>query len=796
MTSEVARRFNDEQVIALAKRAIEPDVAHEFGVISVTQPADLPAGSPEYWTQGNGYLPGLLFPYRSPDGETVTYQLRPDTPVQYDGDTKKYVFPKDAPSILNAARVGDDDAPLMIVEGTCQTIAAAQYAPLGFSVYGIAGAQSWMKRGVPTRDLAVVDGRDVFIVLDADAATNLAVYTAGVQLREACIAQGAESVRFVRIPGSKNTGLDDVLAAETPERRGKYLTRLVELTRNRPKAEKPELPAASKPKPKKAGDDGDGSPFFDGEKLKVQTLAEHVVGAQPAALTREDKVALYKDGVYRIDGKGFLSTVTNLLGEDFRSSHLTNAEMFAVGRLAAAGNYLTDRIDEPLMNCRNGMVDLRTGELIEHDPKYRSSVQFPVDYDPNATCPTYEQWTKEQIGDQLDDLEESVAVMLDPSQTPTKAVFLFGPSRSGKSTFLRVLMDVAGDENTSAVSLHALAEDRFAAANVYGKALNVSADLKAAHVDDISMFKLMTGEDLIQANRKYGSQFAFTNRALFAFSANELPTVGESSRAYSERIKPFLFPNSFAGRENPALEVAIRAELPGILVRWVKAWQRRTERGAALPTNNAVREKFEQASDRVRAFVAECCEIIPVQTGQGGTKGATESTTTELYRAFCDWTSDEGRTPMAKGKVRDRLRSVPGVVEATSAGKSRGWNVRVRPRSEWSTGTGGDGPDIGSSETGPDSNSPEDGTLSVSDHPTPVGNDVLPNKISEEVSVVGVGRVGGNGQSSTIDDLLTTLAAEPPVDLCPDCDRPRDLVPPALFWRACRHCTPATFDRT
>jgi hypothetical protein len=182
LTSEVTPvGFSDDQIAALTKRAITPEVAAAFGVIAVQTDADMPPGLPDYWTEANGYVPGLLFPYRSPDGETVTHQLRPDTPVVYDGDTKKYVFEKDAPSILNVARVGEADAPVLITEGTCQTIAASMYAPMGFNVYGIAGAQSWMKRGVPTRDLAVVDGHDVFIVLDADAATNPNVYTAGVQ---------------------------------------------------------------------------------------------------------------------------------------------------------------------------------------------------------------------------------------------------------------------------------------------------------------------------------------------------------------------------------------------------------------------------------------------------------------------------------------------------------------------------------------------------------------------------------------------------------------------------------------
>lgn len=47
---------------------------------------------------------------------------------------------------------------------------------------------------------------------------------------------------------------------------------------------------------------------------------------------------------------------------------------------------------------------------------------------------------------------------------------------------------------------------------------------------------------------------------------------------------------------------------------------------------------------------------------------------------------------------------------------------------------------------------------------------------------------------SAIGSLLH-LAAAPAVPTCPDCDAPKELVPPALFWRACRHCSPQTFDR-
>jgi putative DNA primase/helicase len=771
----------------LAPRGLDPEFVSKLGVYSIAKPDELPA---EFAEHPLAIYPALVIPWHSPTQGTVL-QLRPDVPLENrSGDPVKYLFPTGSVMVLNALRPVeevDEGAPVILQEGTFQSMTCAKYAPKEFAVYGISGCWSWRNgdTSVPIGDLSVVEGRDVLVSLDADAATNLNVYNAGQALAEALKAEGALSVRFLRLAGAgSKAGLDDVLGARPEDKRAPFLARLIESATAKP--------ADVKPKARKAAT---ASPFFEGEKLQVATLAKAVVGKRPAALTQENKIALYMNGVYRIDGTGFRAELTDLLGESYRTTHETNTEAYTIGQLAKIGAKLPDRMNEPLINCRNTMVDLRTGEAVKHDPRFFSTVQVPIDFDPAATCPVYDAWAAEQIGDQLEDLEESVALMLDPTVTPTKAVFLFGLSRSGKSTYLRLLQEIAGPENYSAVTLHQLADDKFAAANLYGKMLNVAADLSAAHVEDISIFKMMTGEDPIHANRKYGSQFAFVNRALFAFSANELPTVGESSRAYSERVKPFFFGVSFAGREDPSLEAKLRSELPGILNRLIAAHRRRAERGHLLATDERVREMFEMASDRVRQFVHEACEVLPVTTAQGGTKNATVSSTTDLYRAFQRWAADEGRAPMAKSKVKLRLSTIPGVVETISSGKSRGWNVRVRPQAEWGSRT------VTAGRTESDEGSASDsGTLSVSDHPAPdVDSRPRPSKTggSDRSSVGKDGSKRTKFQPVTSEadplDAVIHLAEDVPAPVCPDCDRPKELVPPVDLWFSCRHCAPETF---
>lgn len=674
--------LTEEHAARLEAAAISAAVAKEKGLRSITEVADLPEWAS--WA-GEKAVPAIVFPWVDMRGQVVE-QLRPDVEFERAGNRYKYLFPKSTRSILNVLRQVPHSKKALMVEGTKQGLAALSHAPADWSVYGMAGCRNWSTDGSPIQDLEVFDGCEVVVILDADVSSNPEVWQAGERLARALDYNGATGVRFAKLAGGAKSGLDDELAlSAAPERRGSYLAKVIE------KAGK--LPRKPSAKAKKA-EEGDGEPdeaarYFSQEiGLLVDDLCRDIRDKMPAALTEEQRVAIYSGGVYNIDKTAIVAAVGKVLKNRNRPSIRQAVEEQMISQLVNEGLYLPTYSSEALLNVKNGMLDLETLTLKPHDPIYFSAQQIPIDWNPEATCPTYLEWVEKcGVADQLNDLEEATSTMLDPSRTPTKAVFLFGPSRSGKSTYLRLMQAIVSPRNYSAVTLHQLSENRFSAANVFGKMLNCAADLSAAHVEDISIFKMMAGDDPIQADRKYGSQFAFINRALFAFSANELPTVGESSRAYVERIKPFEFPVSFAGREDPRMEEQMmREELPGILVRWVKAWQRRQGRGGRpLPTNPEVLHKFEVKSDRVRQWIDSRCQISttdadgnPVTYGSkvGQNQALTKS---EIAKAFNAWADEHRASHMGMGKVIERVLNIVGVFEVRRGSQRvRAINVTVR----------------------------------------------------------------------------------------------------------------------
>ncbi len=153
------------------------------------------------------------------------------------------------------------------------------------------------------------------------------------------------------------------------------------------------------------------------------------------------------------------------------------------------------------VNVANGLLRLETGGLAPHNPDFLSPVQVAAAYDPTAACPAIDRF----LGDRL--LEECVRVthelaayLLTPDNALQRAFMWLGPGGTGKSTSLGLYRAFLGPENVSSVALHQLEEDRFAAADLYGRLANVFADLDARVLRASSIFKSITGATRSGAN--------------------------------------------------------------------------------------------------------------------------------------------------------------------------------------------------------------------------------------------------------------------------------------------------------
>jgi putative DNA primase/helicase len=680
----------DHQELLLAA-AIDLVVAEEAGVRSVLDPAELPAELSK-WRRCDGVTPGLLFPVRSPEG-AVVHQYRPDSPVVLANGNQlpKYLFPSGTVPAINVhprmVDMLDTAGQVVIAEGTKQYLAAVSCAEPNTLVLGVSGCWGWSRDGAPSTDLMSLHlaGRDVVVIFDADVGAKFAVWSAADRLAGVLADLGAGSVRFARLNAGGSAGLDDYLARVPVGARRDVLARMIA---NAP-AKLPRRPAKGSgggsgegvtPEDAErldgaatATDDGKVT-LFNGDGLMAEALRDYVIAGGNFALGRNGNVWVYRDGVYVDDHHDLVRRTQVALGDRWRGMHHRNLLELLTAHLAGEGLALGDSPLGDLVNLRNGMLNPITGVLYPHDPGHLSYAQLPVEWDPAAKCPKFDAWLAQRCGHQAGDLLESVALMLTPASGQRKAVFLFGPSRSGKGTFLRIIERIAGDY-VSALTLHQLTNNRFAAAGLYGKVLNSAGDLSDHHVDDLSVFKMLTGDDPVAAEAKFRDPFTFHNKALFIFSANTPPTVSETSRAYLNRMAPFLFPFTFAGEEDQRIEEELVAELPGILVRLVQALRRWHDRGGYAPGDPMVADSFAQQSDVAALFVAQ---VVAADPG-GFTTGAA------MYDVYVDWARSNGRHTLGRNKFLRRVDVVLGErVRRDGRTGGTGWpDVRALGESEW-----------------------------------------------------------------------------------------------------------------
>jgi putative DNA primase/helicase len=249
---------------------------------------------------------------------------------------------------------------------------------------------------------------------------------------------------------------------------------------------------------------------------------------------------VYRNGVYLPCGEATLyADAQTLLGNERRTNRLREALSYVEVATQFDDESPPDRT---YINLLNGRLAWETGELESHTPEVFTTVQLPIEYDATALCPVFDNYLVTTFSaDDIPLIEEILGWCLVPDLRFELAVMLTGEGDNGKSVFLDLVGYLLGEANISNVALQDLEENRFRAAELYGKLANVFADLDARGLQTSSMFKTLTTGDCITAERKHGQPFRFRSYAKLLFSANKIPTSKDKTYAFYKRwlIIPF-----------------------------------------------------------------------------------------------------------------------------------------------------------------------------------------------------------------------------------------------------------------
>jgi putative DNA primase/helicase len=190
---------------------------------------------------------------------------------------------------------------------------------------------------------------------------------------------------------------------------------------------------------------------------------------------------------------------------------------------------------------------------------------------------------------------------------------LVGGGSNGKSTWLALNKTFLGQENVSGRGLHDLEDNRFAKADLHAKLANIYADLPDRSLQRTGTFKMLTGKDLITAERKFQNPFTFVNYAKLLFSANKVPEAQDDSDAFFRRWIVIVFANTFEGDKcDPHIieKLTTDQELSGLLNLALQGLKRLLKKGefSHSKTTQEVKEDYIRKASPLAAFVLDCLE--------------------------------------------------------------------------------------------------------------------------------------------------------------------------------------------
>jgi putative DNA primase/helicase len=126
--------------------------------------------------------------------------------------------------------------------------------------------------------------------------------------------------------------------------------------------------------------------------------------------------------------------------------------------------------DINLINLKNGLYNIETGEFKEHDPNYLSITQKPIIYNPTAKPKRFGKYLYQVLySTEVRTAIELMAYTLhkdNPFEIITK---LFGYGANGKGAFTGLLTAIHGSRNVSNVPLSSMLKNRFALSDLENK---------------------------------------------------------------------------------------------------------------------------------------------------------------------------------------------------------------------------------------------------------------------------------------------------------------------------------------
>jgi putative DNA primase/helicase len=348
------------------------------------------------------------------------------------------------------------------------------------------------------------------------------------------------------------------------------------------------------------------------------------------------------------------------------------------GVATAASDY---DADPWLLNCPNGTVDMKTGQLRAHNPEDMITKMTRVPYVRGARHALWDKYLHDATNG---DVEFAHYLAKWGGYAATGDVrekafaFLYGPTDTAKTTFVNALREALGSY-AAAVDASTWLVQTFTGGNrgdlvgLAGVRLVSTVEFRKGAKFDESVLKRVTGGDPVTASDKYEKSIQFTPICKILLAANDAPQFNGCDQAVVNRCHRIPFNHKITkAQRDPTINDRLQhdAECGQAVLAWMVegclAWQREGLAQPAVVQEST--EAYRLENDPVAMFLREACELDEEARLPRG----------QLRDAFDDWVRTQ-RVDDPKLSEREFVKRIreAGTTERKGT-KDRTWGITLR----------------------------------------------------------------------------------------------------------------------
>jgi len=208
------------------------------------------------------------------------------------------------------------------------------------------------------------------------------------------------------------------------------------------------------------------------------------------------------------------------------------------------------------LNLPNGTLELDTGTLRPHDPADLNTLTFGASYNPDATCPLFDQFMVDAFPDVSirDYVQRALGYSMLGVPQERAMFMLHGPSGTGKSVLTSVMTEMfSGYGQTAPATTFRLkkSETSFDLHQLRRKRFVATSEMPEGAQLDEELVKRVTGNDIVSSRGLYEPFQSWRAQCVVWIATNFLPKVNSDDNAMWRRTKSVPMNTEFGTANGP-----------------------------------------------------------------------------------------------------------------------------------------------------------------------------------------------------------------------------------------------------